>query len=153
MQHPLKSTGEATKIVDSDVLKKLRHVIQNTDKPSWMAPILHNVGATAAGTLKADKWWSVFIIYLLITLILLFWQLDSFKQQRDILDYTMLLVCTMLLACKCTMTSRCIEHYQENLCAYIHLPPLLYLNLNCESIHHMAFHIYDFLKLFGPVHC
>ena len=152
MQHPLKSTGEATKIVDSDVLKKLRHVIQNTDKPSWMAPVPHNFGAAAAGTPKADEWRSVFTIYLPITLILLFGQLDSSKQQRDVLDHTMLLVCAVLLACKRTMTSRRIERYRENLRAYIRLLPLLYPDLSCESIHHMAFHIYDFLKLFGPVH-
>ena len=41
MQHPLKFTGKVTKIVDSDVLKKLHHVIQNTDKPSLFADTRH----------------------------------------------------------------------------------------------------------------
>ena len=152
MEHPLRSTRQSTKIVDSHVFEKLRHVIQNTDKPSWLASVPHSFGAASAGTPKADEWRSVFTVYLPITLILLFGRPESSKQQREILDHTMLLVCAVLLACKRAVTSRRMERYREHLRAYVHQLPSLYPDLNCESIHHMAFHIYDFLKLFGPVH-
>ena len=91
-------------------------------------------------------------MYLPITLLLLFGQPDSPPHLKAVLDHTMQLVCAVLLACKRTTNSSRIERYRHFLRRYIEKLPALYPDLGCESIHHMAFHIYDFLKLFGPVH-
>lgn len=45
-----------------------------------------------------------------------------------------------------------MEEYLQYLTNYISRLNIVFPGLGCESIHHLAFHIYDFLKLFGPVH-
>ena len=148
----MKSTTQVAKIITPSVFEKFHHVVKHTITPSWVGSVPHNFGEAAAGTPKADEWRSVFTIYLPITLLLLFGQPDSSPQLKAILDHTMQLVCAVLLACKRVTTSRRMEMYRQYLRRYIEKLPVLYPDLGCESIHHMAFHVYDFLKLFGPVH-
>ena len=64
----------------------------------------------------------------------------------------MQLVRAVLLACTRTTDADRMRRYRECLQAYISQLPILYPGLECESIHHMVFHIYDCLELFGPVH-
>ncbi|PIL30343.1 hypothetical protein GSI_07528 [Ganoderma sinense ZZ0214-1] len=151
MKHPRKSTRQVTKIITPSVFDKFHHVVKNTITPSWIGSVPYNFGEAAAGTPKADEWRTVFTIYLPITLLLLFGQPDSSPHLRAVLDHTMQLVCAVLLACKRTTNSSRMERYRLYLRTYIEKLPALYPDLGCESIHHMAFHIYDFLKLFGPV--
>lgn len=136
-----------------EVFNTFQHVIQHTVMPSWMGSVLHNFRVAAAGTPKADEWWTIFTIYLPITLILLFdhWSLDD-AWRKKVLDHTMQLVCAVLLTCKHMTTQHHVHRYWEYLQNYISQLPVLYPDLSCESIYHIAFYIYDFLKLFGPVH-
>ncbi|KZT11807.1 uncharacterized protein LAESUDRAFT_615925, partial [Laetiporus sulphureus 93-53] len=140
------------------VLDRLRHVIQHAETPSWVSSVPYNFGAAAAGMPKVDKWCTVFTIHLPITFILLLGlgslcaSDDNTSALSQILDHTMQLVCAVLLACKHATTLSHIQHYQQYMQNYVSQLSTLFPNLEHESIHHMAFHISDFLKLFGPVH-
>ena len=121
--------------------------------PSWVNSVPHNFGAAAAGTPKAAEWRTVFTIYLPLCLISLFGTPSSYNSRSyAVLDHTMQLVCAVILACTRSTNPDRMRRYRERLQTYIRELPILYPGLKCESIHHMAFHIYDFLDLFGPVH-
>lgn len=136
-----------------DVFKAFHAVISDTVTPSWINSVPHNFGTAAAGTPKADEWRTVFTIYLPLCLISLFGTPSSANPHLyQVLNHTMQLVCAILLACTRTTNPGQMRRYREYLQAYISQLPTVYPGLECESIHHMAFHIYDFLELFGPVH-
>ena len=64
----------------------------------------------------------------------------------------MLLVAAVRLAL-CTVTDKAIvERYLENIKDYVHDLQQIYPEAPLVPNYHMAFHIYDFLELFGPVH-
>ena len=153
LTHPMKSSQPNTIAITPDVFKTFHDVIRDTITPSWIGSVPHNFGAAAAGTPKADEWRTVFTIYLPLCLIFLFGTPSSDNPQlHQVLDHTMQLVCAVLLACTRVTDVNRMRRYRERLQSYIRQLPILYPGLDCESIHHMAFHIYDFLELFGPVH-
>ena len=128
-------------------------VIRDTIVPSWVGSVPRNFGTAAAGTPKADEWRMVFTIYLPLCLISLFGYPSSDNPQHyQVLDHTMQLVCAVIIACTRKTDANRMRRYRECLQAYVRQLPTLYPGLDCESIHHMVFHIYDFLELFGPVH-
>ena len=65
----------------------------------------------------------------------------------------MQLVRAVLLACTRTTDADRMRRYRECLQAYISQLPILYPGLECESIHHMVFHIYDFLEVSVCLQC
>ena len=136
-----------------DVFKTFHDVIRNTITPSWVGSVPHNFGEASAGTPKADEWRTIFTIHLPLCLILLSGTPGNQNAgHHQALDHTMQLVCAVILACARITNVDRMRRYRECLQAYISQLPILYPKLRCESIHHMAFHIYDFLELFGPVH-
>ena len=134
------------------MFKTFHNVIRNTVVPSWVSSVPRNFGTAAAGTPKADEWHTVFTIHLPLCLISLFGTPSNNPSLYGVLDHTMQLVCAVLLACTRATDLDRMRRYRECLQAYVRELPTLYPGLDCESIHHMAFHIYDFLELFGPVH-
>lgn len=64
----------------------------------------------------------------------------------------MSLMCALLVSCKRTVTPSRTNRYQNYIKRYVGRLTTLYPNTQHQSIHHVAFHIYDFLILFGPVH-
>jgi len=134
----------------------VKSVIADTDVPSWVSLVPHNYGDTTAGTLKADEWQTLGTIYLPIALISLCGseELSSGTNNvsaQQVLMHSMLLVSAVILAMKHTVTQERMTAYQENIIAYIEGILCLYLGVNVRTNHHVAIHIYDFLKLFGPV--
>lgn len=137
------------------VLARLRQVIQGTILPTWATSPRPKFGSADAGTPKADDWRSIISIHLPITLISLYGLGSSLKDDpafHEILDHTMQLVCAVLVACKRITTPRRISKYRSYMQSYISRLTTIYPGLEYQSIHHLAFHIYDSLKLFGPVH-
>jgi hypothetical protein len=158
IRHPLKSaTPLGVRISSPEILEKFREVIRNTKTPTHVGSVPSNFGSAAAGTPKAAQWRTVFTIQLPLALIVLFGILppsaSATEQLRSLqVDHTMQLVCAVLLACKRATTARRMHRFRMYLSKYIRELGVLFPGLEHESIHHMAFHIYDFLELFGPVH-
>jgi hypothetical protein len=133
------------------MLEQLHEVIRTAVTPSWVGSIPANFGAAAAGTPKADEWRNIFTIYLPLALIVMTIRRDV-PGLMDAVNNTMDLVCALLAGYKQWTSDPLANGYLSSICHYIDGLNRLHPNVQLHSIHHMAFHIYNFLCLFGPVH-
>lgn len=140
-----------------EVMECIREVIKNTSTPSWLHSVPYNFGASQAGTLTADEWRSMASVYLPLALVKLWGHATPATSQdaghfQDVLVHSMALFSAVRLACLHTMTHERQEAYRANMIQYISgLSLELYRTSDPRPNHHMALHIYDFLKIFGPV--
>ncbi|EIW58367.1 uncharacterized protein TRAVEDRAFT_148483 [Trametes versicolor FP-101664 SS1] len=157
---PLSSSGPpAEKLSTPEVIARIQEVIRDAATPSWLSSVPKNFGEARAGTLKADEWRILCTVYLPLALVSLWGSGATYAASRDaefllkVLDNTMMLVSAVLVLCKRTMSSRRARKYREYLARWLDgvqkLHPERYSD---RTNNHMAFHIFDFLKLFGPVY-
>jgi hypothetical protein len=146
------------KVSTPERIAKFREVIQTTTTPSHVGSVPNNFGSAAVGTPKAEEWRKVFTIFLPLALITMFGlgEISVLNRTevalRNILNHSMQLVCAIRLACRRVTSQRRMRLYREHLVNYIWDLGVLFPGLDHESIHHMSFHLYEFLELFGPVH-
>ncbi|KIK25097.1 hypothetical protein PISMIDRAFT_97347, partial [Pisolithus microcarpus 441] len=110
--------------------------------PIWVRSIPHNFSDARAGTLKADEWHTMVMIYLPLVLISLWGQ--NYKDHTNRLEsqYCHILEHTMDLW---------VTSYHGHITSWLRSFPEAF---PCASIcpnYHMAIHIYDYLRLFGHV--
>ena len=141
-----------------EVIDCLRTVIDTVEKPSWFEKPPARIGEAGVGTLKAYEWRVLYNLYLPLALIFM-WGSGSIHQNerqaqsyKTILDITMELVCCMLLMGKRTQTERRADAIRQHLRRWS-------LGLQAHFPHvpgrpntHGAFHTWDFIHLFGPLH-
>ena len=148
---PLSATLD-TDLDTHKVLQRIRAVIRGALTPSWLGSVPANFGDAAAGTIKADEWRSLITVYIPIALISLWGSSQVEKHLKDKLDHTMLLVSAVYISCARTMSSARTKAYQLCITEYVGALKRTYPGFDPRPNHHAAIHIYDFLKLFGPVH-
>jgi hypothetical protein len=136
---------------------RIREVIANTARPSWVESVPQNFGSAAAGTVKAAEWFYLVTIFLPIALIS-FWgegTLHNTPQTaeglRKILDHTMLLVSVVKVLCYNNTSPSRARRFRDYLIQYIEGIKQIHGHTYLRPNHHMALHIYDFLLSFGPV--
>jgi hypothetical protein len=124
--------------------------------PSWLQSVPRKFGDKSSGTLKADEWRTMATVYLPIALISL-WGTGTIHRSsadaiylRAVLHHTMDLVCAVSTACLRTMTLDRMDAYLRYLKSWTLGLKDLHPSCNHTINGHMAFHIYDFLRLFGP---
>ena len=144
-------------VSNSDVVKHIKEVISQTDKPSWLGSVPHNFGSAAAGTLKADEWRTMYSVYLPLALVSLWGEgtnhpFQDRQKWRAKLDHTMALISAIRIACLRTTTVARATAYRSYILQWIDGLGQLYPDLGKRTNHHIAIHISDFLRLFGPVH-
>jgi len=138
-------------------MRRIREVIKDMDTPSWVRSVPHNFGLAAAGSLKADEWRTMTTIYLPIALISMWGEgtihpsSEDASHLRAVLDHTMLLVCAVMLACMRTMTDDRMKRYLKYITLWTSQLRNLHPHIEHRVNQHMAIHIFEFLKLFGPV--
>ncbi|KAH9910515.1 uncharacterized protein BXZ73DRAFT_58155, partial [Epithele typhae] len=147
-------------------LQHIQEVIRDTITPFWVSSVPLNYGEASAGTLKADEWRVLATIYFPLALVSLWGRMptkhdgaiDTLSASvppspHEALDTTMKLVSAVYLLCKRTTSHSCAEKYchyvAQWLCGIQKLYPSKYSH---RTNNHVAFHIYDFLRLFGPVY-
>jgi hypothetical protein len=151
LRQPLASHLPSEKDVDMLVLEKLRQVIGQLIKPSWVRAVPPNFGAASAGTPKADEWRMLFTVYLPIALIRLWSHHPPHDRRRQVLEHTMHLVSAIVIVCRQSMTDSLARAYQRHLTEWVKGIALLYPDAAAVPNIHMAFHVYDGLILYGPV--
>jgi hypothetical protein len=139
-------------------MMRIRQVIGEMATPSWLSSVPRNFGDSAAGSLKADEWRTMTTIYLPIALISIWGQGTPHaspaiaESLRKALDHSMALVSAVSLACLRTTTPDRMTAYRENILTWIANLQVIHPTAEHRVNEHMAVHIFDFLKLFGPVH-
>ncbi|KAG1867179.1 hypothetical protein DFJ58DRAFT_654533 [Suillus subalutaceus] len=63
------------------------------------------------------------------------------------------LVCAVYLACARTTTAERAHVYHSHIVHYVENLKTIYPTFALHPNHHAAFHIYNYLLLFGPVSC
>ncbi|KAJ7675580.1 hypothetical protein DFH06DRAFT_977215 [Mycena polygramma] len=139
---------------DIDFIHK---VIADTAVPSWLGSVPRDYGHASAGSIKADEWRILATVYLPIALILLWGDNTKGKQGAhfsQLLEHTMALFQATTIVCRYAMNPVRAAAYRTFLKTWVD---------NLHKIHphtashphrpnvHVAFHIYDFLLLFGPI--
>ncbi|KAJ3907013.1 hypothetical protein F5879DRAFT_768125, partial [Lentinula edodes] len=121
------------------VLERVRQAIQEVTVPSWITKPSEYIGLPRAGTPKADNWRRLFAIFLPLALLSM-WQ-----------------VCSPIAASDAQEMSSHKSRLQDrlNFREYLrcHIVGLKY-NFPGWILpsHHVSFHIFDYMDLFGPVH-
>lgn len=129
------------------VMERIQGVIQDTITPSWVRSVPIQFGDPSVGTLKADKWRTLFTIYLPITLVS-FWGAGMVHLSEAeaswfcaMLDHTMNLVSATILVCMQTMTMHRATAFQHSSTIYIQDIAMLYPNMPYyRPNHHVAQH-------------
>lgn len=146
------------KITTPEVLERIRQVIRDADTPSWLSSVPKNFGDAAAGTLKADEWRVLATVYLPLALVSLWGDglprpsSDASTYLKRVLDHTMLLVSAVTILSTRWMTKRCATEYRSYLAGWLRDLKELHPAATDRTNNHVAFHIYDFLLLFGPIY-
>ncbi|KIK52582.1 hypothetical protein GYMLUDRAFT_179976, partial [Collybiopsis luxurians FD-317 M1] len=142
-------------IHSGEVLSRVHRCIREVLVPSWVAKPPFDTGLKSGGTLKANDWRLLITLYLPLALLSLWKEespirADNFANMQSILDNSMHLSCASLLMAKETVS---LERRQSFLWHYkAHVGGLkeIFPGFGVPS-HHIGFHVYDFIRLFGPV--
>ncbi|KAF7349882.1 hypothetical protein MVEN_01288800 [Mycena venus] len=146
------------KTMPPDGVAFIQKVIVETVTPAWINSVPKNYGHNNAGTIKADEWRVLATIYIPIALVLM-WGDDLSGQHAahffTLLMHSMAMFQATTLACRySTSESRAsayrnfIKHWIDQLHS-LH-PHAKFHDRKKRPNIHAAFHIFDFLRLFGP---
>ncbi|SJL17814.1 uncharacterized protein ARMOST_21376 [Armillaria ostoyae] len=145
--------------VDKATIEHIQAVIKDTATPSWINSVPANYGAASAGTIKADEWRTLSIIYLPIALVTLWGDDDGHSpaegsRSLEVLDHTMALFQAVTIVCRYTMNLGQATTYRTLLKHWV--DGLYSVHPHTKNHHkrpnvHAAFHLYDFILAFGPV--
>lgn len=139
------------------VMLRIQQIIEEADTPSWLRSVPYNFGEARAGTLKADEWRTMTTVFIPLALVSLWGDGSAHPSKevadrlRCVLDHTMHLVCAVQIACYRIMTRSRMEAYQKCITSWLADLKLVLPDVSLRPNAHMACHIYDYLKLFGPV--
>lgn len=124
-------------------------------KPSWVTSIPSTV-STVGPKLKSDQWRTFGSLNLPVTLIRLWTnddpQDEKRKERQELLHLTMLLFSAIAVATTRVTSDNHREEYLSHMVQYREELKRLFPNYGYLANHHVAFHIPDFMALYGPVH-
>ena len=156
MPHGPATECDALPIVTDGLLQHIRSVIKETSTPSWIGSVRSNVGDARAGKLKADEWRLLFTIYLPLALVSKWGEGNEDPgstvacRSRQLLDHTMELVSAVSLACSRTTSHQKARRYEGHIREYLRTMRDVHPNASVTTNMHMATHIQEFMRLFGP---
>ena len=139
------------------VIQHLQNILEKTIVPSWISKPPAKFGEASAGSLTADEWRTMALVYLPLALVPLWGQgsqrpsPDIAEKYQHVLNHTMDLLAAVHLAGLHVVTPNRVAAYQEHMTNYVHNLPKLHPTIGLRPNYHMALHIPHFLQLFGPV--
>ena len=126
--------------------------MKRTILPSVISPVPREVGSPSAGKLTADQWRTFCTVHLLVSLVRLWGSDSSGSRRSQILDNFLHLVAFTNLLHMRTLTPERIKHIENENLIYLEGLRTLYPSHSLVPKHHMALHLPDMLRDFGPVH-
>ena len=118
--------------------------------PSWINPVPRGFGTTEHGKLSADQWHTACTTVLPVALILL-WGNDTGRKYQ-MLENFMDLATAVIFAGMWHISQAHIDTFETHLRRYLEGLKELYKEAKIVPNHHLALHLPDFMRLFGPVH-
>jgi hypothetical protein len=127
--------------------------------PSWIDSVPFNYGENSAGAINTDEWRLLSTIYLPIALILLWGEENEAAPTPGshflgILDHTMALFQAVIILCRYTMNTDRATTFRNFIKQWVDdlhkCHPHTRRHEHRPNVH-AAFHLYDFLLLFGPI--
>jgi hypothetical protein len=129
--------------------------LENVVKPSWVTSVPTSLSSSGP-KLKSDQWRAVGSLYLPITLICLWSDVDHEDEKSvrrgKLLHLTMLLFSAIAVATSRVTSPENAAEYVQLMLSYRQELQTLFPGYKEHSIHHMVLHIGDFLLMYGPVH-
>ncbi len=137
-------------------MKALRTDIRDFVTPSWLTSIPTNLGEPSHGKLKADQWRTLGTVYLPVSLVRL-WappHRDNPQQagRQKLLSLTLSLISAINIASLRTTSRDKANLYTKYMTEYLEGLRNLMPDYQFRPNHHMAFHLSEYLLLYGPVH-
>ena len=149
---PSLSTPDEEVILCKDMLSQIWLDMRRTILPSGISPVPREVGSPSAGKLTADQWRTFCTVHLVVSLIRL-WGSDTAGSRRfRILDNFLHLVTLTNLLHMRTLTPERIQRIEVENLEYLQGLRTLYPSSSLVPKHHMALHLPEMLRDFGPVH-
>ena len=138
-------------------MAQLRSDIENMATPSWLTSVPTNLGEPSHGKLKADQWRTLGTTYLPISLIRLWNQLEDgdakrSQQCKKLLEVTLSLISAVIIASSRTTSQEKANLYLHHMQNYLKGLRELFPQYRFLPNQHMALHLAEYLKLYGPVH-
>lgn len=120
--------------------------------PSRISPVPRGVGSPSSGKLTADQWRTFCTVHLAISLVRLWGnEQPETRQSQMLVNFLHLVSLTNLLHMR-NMSSEYIESIARENSAYLQGLRTLYPDFSLVPKHHMALHLPEMLRDFGPVH-
>src|ERR1700722_6653450 len=114
------------------VIQHLQNILEKTIVPSWISKPPAKFGEASAGSLTADEWRTMALVYLPLALVPLWGQgsqhpsPDIAEKYQHVLNHTMDLLAAVHLAGLHVVTPNRVAAYQEHMTNYVHnLPKLI----------------------------
>jgi hypothetical protein len=149
------SDEEATKPGESCIftaaqLAFIRACIADVVLPTWMARPPKNLGEKSHGKLKADNWFVLFTVHLLVALVEL-WGVSSDARQRQLLgNFANLVTCTNIV-CSFSVTDAQADEYTTCYVRYRQTLRSLFPGMRSVPNLHYAMHNGPQMKFWGPL--
>lgn len=120
--------------------------------PSWLTSVPFNLGEPRHGKLKAAQWRTLAISYLPVSLVRLWEKEKASSNHKKLLDATMSLISAVIIATSRTTSAAKSDLYLQHMQTYLTSLQELIPDYDFRPNHHMALHLGEYLRLFGPVH-
>ena len=126
-------------------------------RPSWLTSVPVQLGNACHRKLKANQWRVLGTVFLPSSLIQL-WQTSNLKgngqttRRAQFLDVTLSLLSAVAIALSHTTSHSHADAMQQHLLDYLCRLKELFPSYKLHPNHHMALHLPEYIKLYGPVH-
>lgn len=141
-----------TSVLGEEMLLEIRKDMQRIQLPSWVSPGPAHPGESKWGKLHADQWRSFCTIYLPVTLIRLWGKEPTDSREYRMLQNFLHLVTAVKLGSMRTTSPKRAEEYERHMKAYLKSLLELYPGTEVSPYQHMALHVGQQLRRFGPTH-
>ncbi len=135
---------------------EIRSDIERMSTPSWLTSVPHNLGEASHGKLKSDQWRALGTTYLPISLIRMWSTLDDDSERssqcKKLLSATLSLVSAVTIASSRTTSHDKANEYLRYMQSYLKELREIFPTYKFRPNHHMALHLAEYLRLYGPVH-
>ncbi|KAI9062655.1 hypothetical protein FKP32DRAFT_1612426 [Trametes sanguinea] len=143
------ANNQLTYVLGRQAFVAIREIRERMELPSWINPVPRGFGTTEHGKLSADQWHTAGTILLPVALIWL-WGNDTGRKRLMLANF-LDLVSAVVLAGMWTITAEHIDLFEAHMLRYLHELKKLYKEFALRPNHHLALHIPDYMRLFGPI--